>query len=1113
MKTYSPPRPAARGSALIITLFFMGMITVVIVAVLISSRLERSIAHSHFDQKLAADFAREGVERVIATLGQQTGYQYKTTDPVTGLTVYRYRNYLTRPGGLVVPDTGPTGNTSATSGDASTQNTLKLSVPLSTGTPSPTGPSSADPVYAAPSLNIPSFVQQSYPTYLIDDKLATASPTGTTTTDITKPPAMKLRWIYIHQDPNATGTQSVLYDDPVDQSVTPDSRANDINATDLPKKDLARPIIGRFAYWTDDESTKLNYNLAWKRGAAGSSTNLTSMSDPSRIGLEALRLPSQSSSYLSTDQADTIRKWITTTPGRYFNSFEDARQIGQVDSMIPPVIDYNKFELTHYNHDPDTTFFGEDRILLTTNPSLVPKNPDGSYARKFIDILREDMTPSGQDFRTYKNPPDPGIPSNIAGGETGVPSGTAYYPGVTVNNKLDMVVKNLVRYISQTNWPISTDPLASFQTKYYPGTTPSSAAVSQLAVAIIDYVRMRESTNTIIPATRLGFLPNTSSATSAGIYSTNSSATTISSNAFQGSGRVPFCTEMGVTVENTRGGGVKGTDDGASGWPSGTPLPGQVTAGPATLYRCAVQYEFYLPLHCNLTSGILNFATAPGSSGERWHITPLMNGDYNADRWVEGEDHAMHEMPPGNITHDFGIYTVAISTKNCVITNPGTASSAGTTTLMPGGYAVVTIPFYRKQSFETPIGTDGSKFALRCSLSRDFMATNGLQTTGSDPTAVNAFITPQSPNPGVQMNTAFPGGDLASFCKTMPSVETDDPRCCVAQADWVAAPGSGSSWGKQNIRWSVGKTPTNINPLIPQQDTDASGKITDHSLYMPPPKVLNSSDPENGHVTSVGELGYVTTGLSANSATGSVSWRTLRLQGSNYAKSDVLPDWAFADLFAVPNVTPNTTTTTAQSANPGATPTPGLDLHNPHGNTVGGRVNINSAAIPFTDVTHDRALVGLLLHSATTGSTGSSGSLSPNDAERIAGYIANQTPVSVIPNVVVPKPIKYGAMKLSTNPAYDTPGELCEIAGIGDQGEVGEDLVRQISSLTCTRGDVFSVYTIGQAVQQSPTGVLTVTAEQRQQSMVERYVANRDTASAADDQIRFRTVYTRNLTP
>ncbi|WP_172683000.1 hypothetical protein [Verrucomicrobium spinosum] len=50
-------------------------------------------------------------------------------------------------------------------------------------------------------------------------------------------------------------------------------------------------------------------------------------------------------------------------------------------------------------------------------------------------------------------------------------------------------------------------------------------------------------------------------------------------------------------------------------------------------------------------------------------------------------------------------------------------------------------------------------------------------------------------------------------------------------------------------------------------------------------------------------------------------------------------------------------------------------------------------------------------------------------------------------------------------------------------------------------------------MKQTSSGQLTVTAEQRQQVMLERYVTNRGTANAADDEVRFRVVYSRNLTP
>ena len=999
MKTNPPSRPAASGSALIITLFFMGMITVVIVGVLISSRLERSSAHSHFDQKRAVDLAREGVERVVATLGVQTAYKYKTTDPVTGQIVYRYRNYLTRPGGLVVPVNAPTGNTDPTTGDASTQNTLTKFVPLSTGTPSPTAATPTDPVYLAPSLNIPAFVQQaelqadssstSQPSpYTIDDR--PAKPTNGAAAGATTPSAMKLNWVYIHQDPNATGGLSAMYDDPVDPSAVPtgDGRPRGNYLNDIPAIDARYPIIGRFAYWTDDESAKLNYNLAWKKNTAGTK-NVSGMGDPSRIDLEALR--DQSSTNLLVAQADELHNWVTMMPGRYFNSFEDARQIGQTDSKIPPVIEYNKFELTHYNHDPDTTFFGEDRILLTTNPRLVPKNADGSYARKFIDILREDMT-GGKDFRTI-DPPDPGVPSNIAGGETdvngnAVPSGTSYY-GAAVTNKLDMVLKNLVRYINQTNWPISSDRTASFQKKYYPGTAASSPAVAQLAMAIIDYVRMRESVQSVVPGTRAGYLPNTTT------FSTSTSATSNSGTAYQGYGRYPYCTEMGVVMENVFGGGVTQCEDGTSnGWPKLANNKNQ------TLYRCAAQYEFYLPVRSNLPNGIV-FATPPKTAPptERWTCTPLQNGDNASQRYVEGEDQTMYSLPPNNPGKDFGGYQPAISTKNCKIYNPsGTSAPAGT--LLPGGYAVVTIPYFRVQDASMV----PANFALRADLERNYVTSNGLQTPSTpDPNYIRALIVPQSSNPAVNYNggrpVQFSGGNFDAFCTTMPSVETDDPRCCVAAADWAAATGTNkSSWGAKNTRWSAGKKPTTV--ITPQQDTDASGVLSDYSLYMPPPKVAGSTNPENFQVTSVGELGYVPTGLAASSGI-SVPWRTLRLQGSNYPASDVLPDWALADLFAVPN----TTVTTATPA--GQTPPTEQDLHYPHGNTVGGRVNINAAVVPFTDVTHDRALTALLynandptasqFNTAGGGTAGTPTQFAPSVAETIAGYIANQTPVTTIP--------------------------------------------------------------------------------------------------------------------
>ena len=102
----------------------------------------------------------------------------------------------------------------------------------------------------------------------------------------------------------------------------------------------------------------------------------------------------------------------------------------------------------------------------------------------------------------------------------------------------------------------------------------------------------------------------------------------------------------------------------------------------------------------------------------------------------------------------------------------------------------------------------------------------------------------------------------------------------------------------------------------------------------------------------------------------------------------------------------------------------------------------------------------------------------------------------------------------ATDPnAFDTPGEICEIKGVADAGEKSEALVRDIASLVTSRGNVFSIYTVGQALRQAPDGRLIVTAEQRQHAVVERYHDNRGTPVSTDDEVRFRPIYFRNLTP
>jgi hypothetical protein len=245
--------------------------------------------------------------------------------------------------------------------------------------------------------------------------------------------------------------------------------------------------------------------------------------------------------------------------------------------------------------------------------------------------------------------------------------------------------------------------------------------------------------------------------------------------------------------------------------------------------------------------------------------------------------------------------------------------------------------------------------------------------------------------------------------------------------------------------------------------------LTDYSLYMPSPK--GNASNSKGLVGSVGELGYIHTGLEGSAKAG-VPWRTLRLQPSSLA-STVIPDWAFMDLFTVPSEVPQ------ESA---------LQVLAPQKTSIGGRVNLNAKVMPFS-LERLNPLTAIFL--GATKSDGSAINLAA--AQTLAGNVRDQT--------LAANGKSFGAASV-----YDSPGEIVEIAGVADQGENSEELVRQISNQVTARGNVFSVYAIGQSLKQTPAGNLIVLGEHRSQSFIERI---RD----ATGNVKTRTIYTRRLTP
>ncbi|EDY21715.1 hypothetical protein CfE428DRAFT_0960 [Chthoniobacter flavus Ellin428] len=1004
MKSHLSPSPRARdtGVALIITLFFLVLVSVVVVGFLSTVRVDRVAAGSHFERMRAQTLAGEGIERVKSVL--QQNICDPPVDPSVSTSIPR--NWVSSPGMLVVPTTKLIGATNRTR--------LTTNIPLSSGAAvdSAGNPlySTNDLVFRAPDLNTELLVDQSPPTHLLNDQIDPKTNAAV---------KMQVAWIYVRKD----GTY--------------DTDTGSLNTTNT-----TNPIVGRFAYWADDESSKVNYNLAWMRDPA---VNANPPGDPTKIDLPALP-------QFTPAIANAVHGFITTnnytTINRFFNSPFDARL--QADPTTRQVLDLNKFTLTHYNSDPDTTYYGQPRMMLTTQLSnAVVRDAAGSVimvggkplTRPFLDILKN---PSNS--MAYI---DPGI--------TGVVSASA--PGGSNGNvdatKLNTVVNTLItNYLERTDWPM-VDGAHSIQEKYYAlyPTAQRNQRLAQLALNIIDYVRSAESKLMVAQPIRAKWIGNvfTPDFVNQSIQGTD--------DTFKGLTRQLHITEMSM-------------------WVSPTPETSGSNVG---RYRSVALVEVYLPPNYGLNS--LDLSNTDGSNvGWRLYFDEMNKKDptdpagkaplyYRADGKTAALNEAKIVIPKNPASSQAFLWEAqTTATKNNGV-------------MGPGQYRIFAMEVWRTQPRDKY-----PNVTLRAAITVD-RADGPRIDVAPLATPLNFTL---DPGAGAEM-------DVTSF-------ETVDPRVNGVTKDWIKDTKNSFEAPDQAMLSSLGASPlTAINgkAITVSQDVDTNGKVTSASMRMPPP--YSTSNPATGRVRSAGELGLIHAGIEgSNSApTPGIPFRSLHLQPSKQNTSTV-PDWAFMDLFTVPAPVPILAS----------------GIFTPHSNSAGGRVNVNAKPDPF-DIQRTDPLTAVISGALST--TTATTPISLATAQQIAKNIYNHNLAG--PQAAPPESSSLPPGKLyplppplvppSTTPlnVYESPGEICEIAGVADGGEESEELIREIGNLITARGNVFSIYTVGQALKQTPAGKLVVTAEQRQQAMIERYQINKGTATLSDDSIGLRTLYFRDLTP
>lgn len=305
------------GSALLVILAVVTLVTVLVVSLLLLTKFESSAASQAKGRSQVEGLANFVSELVTSRLEEaiNQGGRFSGTS---------YTTWASEPGRIHVFTI-----------DQATGSIISRAYDLFSGLPGPDN--ATTPELNNVDLNRPSLSGQ-YP--------VTGSRGGT----------MKVGWVNVLQDPNQP------------------AGANN-------------PIVGRFAYWVDDESCKVNVNTAdgTQRNAtpaqmAASGKYSYGFGTPSEIALGVL--PG-----LDGAKAEAIAEFAWNSE---FNSLEELTLSGNGATGIMDKTELAEalFDVTYYNRSPDLNFMGEPRLSLvfrpgnatSSTPSTSRQNPQvGAY--------------------------------------------------------------------------------------------------------------------------------------------------------------------------------------------------------------------------------------------------------------------------------------------------------------------------------------------------------------------------------------------------------------------------------------------------------------------------------------------------------------------------------------------------------------------------------------------------------------------------------------------------------------------------------------------------------------------------------------------------------------
>jgi|GEM_PF-1864640 len=226
------------------------------------------------------------------------------------------------------------------------------------------------------------------------------------------------------------------------------------------------PIIGRYAFWVDDENAKINLNTA--DGTLKYTTNSLGLGTPSEVDLRVLQ---QGGANLSAAMASNI-VYVARTTG-----YNSPHEILRASSATSDLYSTNLFSLTTWSRSPELNLFGEPKISLAPAvyaPQAVG-NPVPGYLRT-NGITGQSLTeiyPAPNQLPGFisKGPlgTQPGVGTRwrplMLSQEWGYFNGDSYGAQAFQGNREGYAISTLSLYLSGTNsvykpitWPVFPFP-------------------------------------------------------------------------------------------------------------------------------------------------------------------------------------------------------------------------------------------------------------------------------------------------------------------------------------------------------------------------------------------------------------------------------------------------------------------------------------------------------------------------------------------------------------------------------------------------------------------------------------------------------------------------------